>query len=150
MHAYTRMFCTMLMVFIIGSIRQMTVCPARRRDIARASMHVATAIHRDTSFLISVDLCRCRFLNLCCGSFAAVTVVERCSGHGGSWGCKTKTHPTAMKVGTAAAKALLKVCHLCIFCVHCVFMCALCIHVLIGYLCAHCTCARRRCNCCGK
>ncbi len=30
---------------------------------------------------------------------ADVTVIERCSGHGGSWGCKKDNFETALKVG---------------------------------------------------
>jgi glycerol-3-phosphate dehydrogenase subunit C len=33
-----------------------------------------------------------------------VELVERCSGHGGTFGVMTKTHPVAKKVGKAAAR----------------------------------------------
>ena len=33
-----------------------------------------------------------------------VTIVERCSGHGGSWGIKTENFPVALKVGAPAAQ----------------------------------------------
>ncbi|KAF0852569.1 mitochondrial glycerol-3-phosphate dehydrogenase subunit C [Andalucia godoyi] len=35
---------------------------------------------------------------------AKVNVIEKCSGHGGSWGCKTKKWETALKVGAPVAK----------------------------------------------
>jgi len=35
---------------------------------------------------------------------AKVTIVERCSGHGGSWGIKTENFPVALKVGAPAAQ----------------------------------------------
>ena len=35
---------------------------------------------------------------------ASVTIVERCSGHGGSWGINTENFPVALKVGAAAAQ----------------------------------------------
>lgn len=37
-----------------------------------------------------------------------VTVVERCSGHGGSWGVMKDNFETALKVGKPAARAVLK------------------------------------------
>jgi glycerol-3-phosphate dehydrogenase subunit C len=37
---------------------------------------------------------------------ADVSVVERCSGHGGAWGCKTGNFDVAMKVGKPAARQL--------------------------------------------
>jgi len=37
---------------------------------------------------------------------ADVTVVERCSGHGGAWGCKTGNFDVALKVGKPAARQL--------------------------------------------
>lgn len=33
-----------------------------------------------------------------------VQVIERCSGHGGAWGCKTENFPTAMKQGKPVAR----------------------------------------------
>jgi glycerol-3-phosphate dehydrogenase subunit C len=33
-----------------------------------------------------------------------VTVIERCSGHGGAWGMETKNFPVALKVGKPAAR----------------------------------------------
>jgi glycerol-3-phosphate dehydrogenase subunit C len=33
-----------------------------------------------------------------------VTIIERCSGHGGSWGIKTENFPVALKVGAPAAQ----------------------------------------------
>tara|TARA_R100000005_G_scaffold96636_1_gene85380 strand:- start:2935 stop:4272 length:1338 start_codon:yes stop_codon:yes gene_type:complete len=39
---------------------------------------------------------------------AKVTVVERCSGHGGSWGIMKDNFETALKVGKPAARAALK------------------------------------------
>jgi glycerol-3-phosphate dehydrogenase subunit C len=39
---------------------------------------------------------------------AKVTVVERCSGHGGSWGIMKGNFETALKVGKPAARAALK------------------------------------------
>jgi glycerol-3-phosphate dehydrogenase subunit C len=36
-----------------------------------------------------------------------VTVVERCSGHGGAWGCKTANFETALKVGKPVARQML-------------------------------------------
>ncbi|MGH7010362.1 MAG: heterodisulfide reductase-related iron-sulfur binding cluster [Caulobacteraceae bacterium] len=38
---------------------------------------------------------------------ARVEVVERCSGHGGTFGVMKKTHPTAVKVGAPAARQVL-------------------------------------------
>jgi glycerol-3-phosphate dehydrogenase subunit C len=35
---------------------------------------------------------------------ADITIVERCSGHGGSWGIKSENFPVALKVGAAAAQ----------------------------------------------
>jgi glycerol-3-phosphate dehydrogenase subunit C len=35
---------------------------------------------------------------------ADVEVIERCSGHGGSWGCKTENFATALKVGRPVAR----------------------------------------------
>jgi glycerol-3-phosphate dehydrogenase subunit C len=37
-----------------------------------------------------------------------VAVIERCSGHGGSWGIMKENFPTALKVGKAAARAAVK------------------------------------------
>jgi glycerol-3-phosphate dehydrogenase subunit C len=37
-----------------------------------------------------------------------VAVIERCSGHGGIWGARTKNFETAVKVGKPAAQAALK------------------------------------------
>jgi glycerol-3-phosphate dehydrogenase subunit C len=37
-----------------------------------------------------------------------VTVIERCSGHGGSWGVLKKTFETAVKVGSPVARQALK------------------------------------------
>ncbi len=37
-----------------------------------------------------------------------IEVIERCSGHGGSWGMKTRYFETALKVGRPAARAALK------------------------------------------
>ena len=37
---------------------------------------------------------------------AEVTVVERCSGHGGTWGYKKDNFETAMKVGKPAARQM--------------------------------------------
>jgi glycerol-3-phosphate dehydrogenase subunit C len=37
-----------------------------------------------------------------------VDVVERCSGHGGSWGVKTEFFEVAIKVGKPAARAAAK------------------------------------------
>jgi len=37
---------------------------------------------------------------------AEVAVVERCSGHGGAWGCKTANFDTAVKIGKPAARQL--------------------------------------------
>jgi glycerol-3-phosphate dehydrogenase subunit C len=39
---------------------------------------------------------------------AALDVVERCSGHGGSWGVKKENFPIAMKVGRPAARQAAK------------------------------------------
>ncbi len=39
---------------------------------------------------------------------AKVSVVERCSGHGGKWGMFTKNFDVAIKVGTPAGRALVK------------------------------------------
>ena len=39
---------------------------------------------------------------------AKVTVVERCSGHGGSWGIMKGNYETALKVGKPAARTALK------------------------------------------
>lgn len=36
---------------------------------------------------------------------AAVTAIERCSGHGGAWGIRSENFPTALKVGKPAARA---------------------------------------------
>ena len=35
-----------------------------------------------------------------------LTVVERCSGHGGAWGCKGANFDTAIKVGKPAARQI--------------------------------------------
>jgi len=35
-----------------------------------------------------------------------VTVIERCSGHGGAWGCKTDNFETALKVGKPVARQM--------------------------------------------
>ncbi len=35
-----------------------------------------------------------------------LTVVERCSGHGGAWGCKGANFDTALKVGKPAARQI--------------------------------------------
>ena len=35
---------------------------------------------------------------------ATVNVIERCSGHGGSWGVRTRTFETGMKVGKAVMR----------------------------------------------
>ena len=47
-----------------------------------------------------------------------VSVVERCSGHGGSWGIKTQNFPTALKVGQPAMRQMAKsgAAHLCSEC----------------------------------
>jgi glycerol-3-phosphate dehydrogenase subunit C len=37
---------------------------------------------------------------------ADISVVERCSGHGGAWGCKTPNFETALKVGKPAARQM--------------------------------------------
>ncbi|MBI3275805.1 MAG: glycerol-3-phosphate dehydrogenase, partial [Methylocystis sp.] len=37
---------------------------------------------------------------------ADVAVVERCSGHGGAWGCKAEHFETALKVGKPAARQM--------------------------------------------
>ncbi len=37
-----------------------------------------------------------------------VSIVERCSGHGGSWGIKTENFPVALKVGKPAARQAAK------------------------------------------
>ena len=37
---------------------------------------------------------------------ADVKVVERCSGHGGAWGCKSGNFETALKVGKPAARQM--------------------------------------------
>jgi glycerol-3-phosphate dehydrogenase subunit C len=37
---------------------------------------------------------------------ADVQVVERCSGHGGSWGCRTENFATALKVGEPTARQM--------------------------------------------
>jgi glycerol-3-phosphate dehydrogenase subunit C len=39
---------------------------------------------------------------------AKVSVVERCSGHGGKWGMFTKNFDVAIKIGTPAARAIAK------------------------------------------
>jgi glycerol-3-phosphate dehydrogenase subunit C len=39
---------------------------------------------------------------------ASVTIAERCSGHGGKWGMFLKNFDVAIKVGTPAARALVK------------------------------------------
>jgi glycerol-3-phosphate dehydrogenase subunit C len=38
----------------------------------------------------------------------ALTVIERCSGHGGAWGVKTKNFPVALKVGRPVAQSAVK------------------------------------------
>eukprot|EP00291_Cryptomonas_curvata_P003921 CAMPEP_0172197308 /NCGR_PEP_ID=MMETSP1050-20130122/27377_1 /TAXON_ID=233186 /ORGANISM="Cryptomonas curvata, Strain CCAP979/52" /LENGTH=70 /DNA_ID=CAMNT_0012873839 /DNA_START=6 /DNA_END=214 /DNA_ORIENTATION=+ len=38
-----------------------------------------------------------------------VTVTEKCSGHGGTWGCKSATHKTARRLAIPALRSLLKV-----------------------------------------
>ena len=38
---------------------------------------------------------------------AAVTMVERCSGHGGVWGARSANFDVAVKVGKPAAQAAL-------------------------------------------
>ena len=38
---------------------------------------------------------------------AEVSVIERCSGHGGSWGVKKDNYPVALKVGRPAARRAL-------------------------------------------
>ena len=35
-----------------------------------------------------------------------VNVVERCSGHAGTWGCKKEYHSTAMKIGRPVFKSM--------------------------------------------
>jgi Fe-S oxidoreductase len=35
-----------------------------------------------------------------------LNTVERCSGHAGTYGVKTPTHPVAMKIGTPVFKAM--------------------------------------------
>jgi glycerol-3-phosphate dehydrogenase subunit C len=47
-----------------------------------------------------------------------VTVVERCSGHGGSWGIKTENFPVALKIGKPAMLSVVKsgASHLCSEC----------------------------------
>ena len=40
---------------------------------------------------------------------AEVSVIERCSGHGGKWGMFTKNFEVGIKVGTPAARAIAKV-----------------------------------------
>jgi glycerol-3-phosphate dehydrogenase subunit C len=40
---------------------------------------------------------------------ANVSVIERCSGHGGAWGMETKHFPVALKVGKPAARKALDV-----------------------------------------
>jgi Fe-S oxidoreductase len=35
-----------------------------------------------------------------------LTTVERCSGHAGTYGVKTKTHPIAMKIGKPVFRAM--------------------------------------------
>ena len=44
------------------------------------------------------------------GQTVAVTLntVERCSGHAGTYGVKTPTHPVAMKIGKPVFKAMAK------------------------------------------
>jgi glycerol-3-phosphate dehydrogenase subunit C len=37
-----------------------------------------------------------------------VTMIERCSGHGGIWGARTENFDIAVKVGKPAARAALK------------------------------------------
>ena len=37
-----------------------------------------------------------------------LTTVERCSGHAGTYGVKTATHPVAMKIGKPVFKAMAK------------------------------------------
>jgi glycerol-3-phosphate dehydrogenase subunit C len=37
---------------------------------------------------------------------ADVQVIERCSGHGGSWGCRTENFETALKIGRPVAKQM--------------------------------------------
>ncbi|MEJ2123502.1 MAG: heterodisulfide reductase-related iron-sulfur binding cluster [Alphaproteobacteria bacterium] len=39
---------------------------------------------------------------------ADITVIERCSGHGGAWGIKTQNFDVALKVGKPAARAMAK------------------------------------------
>ena len=41
---------------------------------------------------------------------ADITIVERCSGHGGSWGIKSENFPVALKVGAAAAQRTAAAC----------------------------------------
>jgi glycerol-3-phosphate dehydrogenase subunit C len=38
----------------------------------------------------------------------SVSVVNKCSGHGGLWGCKSSTHASALKTGHAAKVAIEK------------------------------------------
>jgi glycerol-3-phosphate dehydrogenase subunit C len=42
---------------------------------------------------------------------AGVTVIDRCSGHGGSWGVKTDNFEVALKVGKPVARKALEVLH---------------------------------------
>ena len=44
-----------------------------------------------------------------CIPHTEVTVIERCSGHGGSWGVKQDNHDTALKVGKPVARKALDV-----------------------------------------
>jgi glycerol-3-phosphate dehydrogenase subunit C len=60
------------------------------------------------------NACHARAQNIGCKSAEmlrnvpglTVNVVEKCSGHGGSWGCKSKTHQTALKVAPENPESL--------------------------------------------
>eukprot|EP00743_Colponemidia_sp_Colp-15_P011391 GILK01012701.1.p1 GENE.GILK01012701.1~~GILK01012701.1.p1 ORF type:complete len:595 (-),score=79.71 GILK01012701.1:45-1739(-) len=40
---------------------------------------------------------------------ADLHVIDKCSGHGGSWGCKKQCHATALKVGKPAARQAVRI-----------------------------------------
>ena len=75
-----------------------------KRDLGRVSYHIpchgrVQNIGRKTEEMFKLI-----------GKTMAVTLntVERCSGHAGTYGVKTATHPVAMKIGKAVFKAMAK------------------------------------------
>ena len=75
-----------------------------KRDLGRVSYHIpchgrVQNIGRKTEEMFKLI-----------GKSVAVTLntVERCSGHAGTYGVKTATHPVAMKIGKAVFKAMAK------------------------------------------